>query len=190
MGDHWPHTEVSVNGTPEPPSVLSDGSRLAPTIDGVRVERVITHADHRGRLFEVVNHAHEFWAAPVVQTYVFTVRPGAVKGWGVHDGKDDRYCLISGELLVLLYDGRGHSPTSGLVQEVFLSPDCDRLLLIPRGVWHLSLNVGTEMCVGMNHPTVAYNYAEPDKRLMAWDDPSSPVDVRRYLRPQVTDPTQ
>ncbi len=164
-------------------TVTADGSSTAPVIEGVRTKRVIVHGDHRGRVFEVVNH-HEYWTEPIVHTYVFTVRPGLVKGWGVHDVKSDRYLLIAGELLMLLWDGRDGSATQGVVQEVMLTGEGVRMLTIPPGVWHANINVGPDECVLMNHPTKAYDYENPDRRTLPWDSSAIPVNLSIYFPTQ------
>jgi dTDP-4-dehydrorhamnose 3,5-epimerase len=168
-------------GTKDTATVTPSGESLAPVIDGVRVHRTPVHPDHRGRVFEVYNPEHDFWTTPIVHTYVFTVRPGLVKGWGYHEHKEDRYCILSGEMLVVMWDGREGSPTHGMVQEVLLSPQATRMLMIPRRVWHVGINLGTEECMVMNHPTEPYDYANPDRRLLPWDSPDIPVDLRRYF---------
>lgn len=176
---HDDHTTTL--GVRDAPTVTPSGERLDAFIDGVKVHRTPVHPDHRGRVFEVYNAAHEYWTTPVVQTYVFTVRPGTAKGWGYHEHKDDRYVLISGEMLVVMWDGREDSPTHGMVQRVLLSPQSTRMVTIPRRVWHIDINVGTDECVTMNHPTEPYDYANPDRRLLPWDSPEIPVDLREYF---------
>lgn len=45
-----------------------------------------------------------------------------------------------------------------------LSPQATRMLMIPRRVWHVDINLGTEECMVMNHPTEPYDYASPPGR--------------------------
>jgi len=181
MGEQAANHSSAPAGIQDAPTVTAEGESLAAFIDGVKVHRTPVHPDHRGRVFEVYNPAHEYWTTPIVHTYVFTVRPGLVKGWGIHEHKEDRYCIITGEMLVVMWDGREGSPTHGLVQEVLLSPQATRMLTIPRGVWHVDINLGTEECVTMNHPTSPYDYEHPDRRLLPWDSPEIPVDLRKYF---------
>ena len=53
--------------------------------------RLEPHVDHRGSLFEIVNFDHPFWQEPVVYAYAITIRPGRIKGWGMHKLQTDRY---------------------------------------------------------------------------------------------------
>lgn len=171
-------------------TITPQGDSLAGTIDGVLVRSATTHVDHRGRLFEVVNPAQdpEFWRAPVVHSYVFTIRSLTLKGWGVHEFKADRYCLLEGETTTLLYDGRPGSPTHGLVQQVFLSPQGARKVLIPAGVWHLSINIAPQETFLINFPTEPYHYDAPDRLTLPWNSPEIPVDVSSYLPRQLGAP--
>ena len=70
--------------------VVPSGVRDQPTagrIEGVRSARLEPHVDHRGSLFELVNFDHPFWQEPVVHAYGITIRPGRIKGWGMHNSR-------------------------------------------------------------------------------------------------------
>jgi dTDP-4-dehydrorhamnose 3,5-epimerase-like enzyme len=67
------------------------------------------------------------------------------------------------------------------VQEVSLSPQGIRQLLIPAGVWHLSVNVALEETVLVNFPSQPYNYDAPDRLTMPWYSDSIPVDIEKYF---------
>jgi dTDP-4-dehydrorhamnose 3,5-epimerase len=137
----------------------------------------VNHVDHRGRVFEVYPGESEFWVDPVVYCYTFTVRPMQTKGWGLHLEKDDRYTLIDGELLTVLYDARLDSPTHGQVQKVVLSGQGARQLLIPTGVWHMNVNLGGSEAFLINHPTKVYVHEQPDRLMLPWNTSALPVDV-------------
>lgn len=163
-------------------TVTKDGGSLVRNIDGVRTHTPPHHVDHRGTVFEIFTD-NEYWDEPVCYSYYFSCRAGAVKGWGVHEHKRDRYCLISGDLLVVLYDGRADSPTRGLVQQVLLSDrGGTRMVTIPIGVWHLNINVGTDEARLINFPTQPYHHDAPDRLLLPWDTDQIPFDART-IRP-------
>lgn len=183
MNDPNPPVPASV-GVPDAATVTPAGEPLAKGIEGVVLGRTPSHVDHRGRVFEVFNPEHDFWEVPIVHSYVFTIRPGVIKGWGIHEHKEDRYCLVAGEVLVVMYDGRADSPTVGRVQEVALTAQGVRMIRIPRGVWHIDINLGGEEGVVLNQPTSPYNYERPDRRTLPWNSPEIPVDITRYLPQQ------
>lgn len=165
-------------------TVTSDGESLAPVIDGVRTRTTVNHVDHRGSVFEIFegeNDVDAFWSEPIVYCYQFSVRPHLMKGWGMHEHKDDRYTVVSGEVLVLLWDARTDSLTHNVVQRVVMSDRAVRQLLIPAGVWHLNVNLGDVEAHLVNFPTQAYHHGAPDRLLLAWDDPTVPVRVADLL---------
>ena len=154
--------EVTPHAERDAPTVTSHGQRLA-RIDGVELVRLMPHHDHRGALTEVIIDGAAFWHEPVVHAYQFTIRPGRIKGWGMHKKQADRYLGVRGQVRVVLYDGRVDSPTHGVYDQYFLGEDLPSLLRIPAGVWHADQNVGTADAAVLNFPTVAYDPAEPDK---------------------------
>jgi dTDP-4-dehydrorhamnose 3,5-epimerase len=177
-------THLDGPGVADVQTVTSSGESTVPVIDGVLTHRPPVHLDHRGSLFEIYDGgsgASEMWDTPVVYAYQCSVFPGQIKGWARHAVKTDRYSLATGELLVLLHDGRPDSPTCGLTQRVVLSARGDRQLMIPPGVWHLLLSLGTEEVQVLNLPTEPYHHDAPDRILLPWDSDELPVDVRAYL---------
>lgn len=158
-------------------TVTRTGQRIESMIDGVRTSAPVVHADHRGRVFEIFAGDDDFWTEPVVYCYAFTIRRDQAKGWGLHQEKDDRYTLISGELTTVLYDARLESPTHGVVQKLTLTEQGTRRLLIPRGVWHMNINVAEAETHLINHPTEVYHHDKPDRLLLPWDSSAIPFDV-------------
>ncbi|GAB3254364.1 dTDP-4-dehydrorhamnose 3,5-epimerase family protein [Nocardioides dilutus] len=172
---------MTVGATRDQQTVLPDGTSVAAVIDGVKMRSTPNHVDHRGSVFEIFEGQGDYWDEPVVYAYQFSIRRGLIKGWGLHEHKRDRYTLISGEVLVILYDARPDSPTSGVVQRIVLSDRGVRNLTIPTHVWHLNINLGPDEAFLINFPTEAYNHAAPDRLLLPWDTDVIPVDVRALL---------
>lgn len=162
-------------------SVTKEGRSLAPTIDGVKTRSTANHIDHRGSVFEIFEGDMSFWETPIVYAYQFSVRPHQMKGWGLHELKTDRYTIITGEVLLFLWDDRPGSATRGVVQKVVLSDRAVRQVVIPVGVWHLSLNLGAEEARLINFPTDVYHHDAPDRMLLAWDSPEVPIDLAALL---------
>ena len=155
-------------------TVTPEGERTAPLPAGVVLRDIRTHVDDRGTVFELFDPRWGWHPDPLVFTYCFTVRPGKVKGWGVHHQHEDRYALLFGELKVVLYDEREDSPTRGLVREVMLTEHRRQLVNIPAGVWHADENIGSRDAVVVNFPTIQYDHASPDKYRLPLDDPRIP----------------
>lgn len=170
---------------PEKPSqdtqtVSDSGEPIASLISGVIVGSPPVHEDHRGVLVEMYRDPG-FWAEPFAYAYQTSLRPGVAKGWFLHKEKSDRYHLAVGELMLFLYDDRPDSPTKGMVNSFFLSERNNRDVFIPKGLWHLSLNVGSADAVLINLPTTHYNPESPDRYHLPFDTDQIPVDIRSYF---------
>ena len=159
---------------PDRQTVTAAGERLDPLPFGVKLRDTPTHVDERGSVCELYDPRWGWHRDPLVFAYTFTVRPGWVKGWGMHKLHEDRYCLLYGEMMVVLYDGREDSPTRGLVAKVALSSYRRQLINIPAGVWHADHNIGTIDCAVINFPTIPYDHAAPDKVRLPLDSDQIP----------------
>jgi dTDP-4-dehydrorhamnose 3,5-epimerase len=107
---------------------------------------------------------------------MFTVRPGTVKGWGLHKLHEDRYFVVDGEMEVVMYDPRPESSTCGQIFRIVLSAARPRLMNIPRFVWHADRNIGTGDVRAINFPTMQYDHANPDKYRLPLDTDLIPFD--------------
>ena len=155
--------DVTPDTPRDQPTVDDDGELLDTGLDGVELARVSPHVDDRGSLIEIYNPSLKFWREPVVYTYGVLIRPGRIKGWGMHKLQSDRYLILSGRLRVVLYDGRTASPTYQRFAEFQFTDETPGLLYIPPGVWHADQNTGDEDVVMINFPTRAYDHDRPDK---------------------------
>lgn len=173
--------DLRAAATPDQAVETPEGEPLGQTIDGLRLIRPVTHADHRGALFEIYDGDPDKWPDPVVWIYQTSLLPGVIKGWYMHDEKTDRYTLASGTLLVCFYDDREGSPTRGLAQHATLTERGYRQAIIPAGIWHLSANVGATEALLINFPTQPHRHYQPDRRGLPWNTDKIPLDVRSLL---------
>jgi dTDP-4-dehydrorhamnose 3,5-epimerase len=151
-----------------------EGELLAPLPEGVTFHEVTTHVDDRGTVCELYDERWDWHPDPLVFAYTFTIRPGKVKGWGMHKRHEDRYLLLHGEMEVVFYDERDDSSTSGLVASVVLSHHNRRLMNIPVGVWHATKNLGDTDLLCVNFPTIPYEHTDPDKYRLPLDTDQIP----------------
>ncbi len=157
-------------------TVTPEGKSCARMVHGVNMRDLVLHTDDRGTVCEMYDPRWGFHPAPLVFTYFYTVRPGWVKGWAMHKLHEDRYCMMQGEMKLVLYDAREDSPTFGLVQEIFLSEHRRQLLSIPTGVWHADQNIGDRDALVVNFPTIQYDHESPDKYRLPVGTPLIPYD--------------
>jgi dTDP-4-dehydrorhamnose 3,5-epimerase len=160
--------------TKDTATVRASGEPNAALPHGVTVRRATTHVDERGTVCELLDPRWHWHPDPLVFAYMFTLRPGKAKGWGLHKLHDDRYFLMSGELLLVLYDVRPESPTRGLVSKIVLSDYDRRLVNIPASVWHANWNIGSREVVVVNFPTRPYDHDNPDKYRLPLDTAEIP----------------
>lgn len=133
-------------------------------ISGVEIKNAHVLGDDRGQITELIDVQDKYWNSGFEYMYKGTCRPGKWKGWGVHDFHEDRYLVISGEMLLVLFDDRNDSLTKGVIQEFYLSDTGVNQIKIPAGVWHLHKNLGKDNLIFLNSPSAAYNHKNPDKR--------------------------
>lgn len=155
-------------------TVSMDGKLLHETIDGVSIREVPTHTDERGSLVEIYDPRWGWHPAPMVFAHCFTIRPGYVKGWGLHETHEDRYFILFGDMELVLFDPRPNSPTCGKVGKILMSESNRRLVNIPAFVWHAERNIGSKDVVVIDLPTKPYNHADPDKYRLPVDTPLIP----------------
>jgi dTDP-4-dehydrorhamnose 3,5-epimerase len=72
------------------------------------------------------------------------------------------YAVISGQLKIVLYDGRHLSKTFGIIQELFLSPENYYLVTVPPQVWNGFKCIGNQPAIVANCATIPHN---PDEIL-------------------------
>jgi len=155
-------------------TVKPTGESIQPVPFGVTFRDATTHVDDRGAVCELFDPRWGWHKDPLVFVYSFTVRPGVIKGWGIHRKHEDRYFILFGELEVVLYDERPDSPTRGLISKIVLSEYRRRLMNIPAGVWHADRNIGNKDAVVVNFPTIQYDHADPDKYRLPLDTDQIP----------------
>ena len=155
-------------------TVRSDGNSLQNITHGVTIRRLVTHVDQRGSVVELYDTRWGFSSEALPSAYCFTIRPGVVKGWNLHESHEDRYALLEGDMELVLFDPRADSPTHGHVCRIRLS-SMDRCLVnVPMNVWHADINIGCKDVVVINFPTKAYDHAAPDKWRLPIDTPLIP----------------
>ncbi|MGH9384643.1 MAG: dTDP-4-dehydrorhamnose 3,5-epimerase family protein [Vicinamibacterales bacterium] len=156
------------------PTVTSTGASLHQLPAGVTFRDAVTHTDDRGTVCEMYDPRWPWHPEPFRFAYFYTLRPGKIKGWGLHKRHEDRYFIMFGEMEIVMYDARSDSPTKGLVAKVVLSEVHRRLMNIPAGIWHANHNIGSKDVVVVNFPTLAYEHEDPDKYRLPLDTDQIP----------------
>jgi dTDP-4-dehydrorhamnose 3,5-epimerase len=144
-------------------TVTPEGEAVTHLISGVSIRPLPTHFDARGSVTEIFDFRWNWRPDPIVFSYVFTIRPGIVKGWNLHREHEDRYAILKGEMELVLFDPRPDSPTCGKVCRIVLTEHQRSLVNVPVNVWHADHNIGTTDVIVVNFPSAPYDHANPDK---------------------------
>jgi dTDP-4-dehydrorhamnose 3,5-epimerase len=139
------------------------GVRAKPLIDGVKLVKLRSIPDERGRLMEILRSDWEGMFEKFGQCYLTTGYPGVVKAWHYHKTQDDHFCVVHGMMKIVLYDPRENSSTEGVVNEFFMGDRNPILLKIPKLVYHGFMTISEHEALLINIPTNTYNYAQPDE---------------------------
>ena len=160
-------------------SVTSDWLPVArPTIHDVGIFESRWVNKSNGRLAELYRRD---WLGPdahIDQVFHVVLTPGGVSAWHVHGETVDRLSVAAGQVRLVLYDARDHSPTHRQILELVLSEYRPQLIVVPPGVWHGVENVGRDFAVIVNMPDRAYRYDEPDH----WRLPASTGEIPYRFR--------
>lgn len=168
------YDRLLAEAVPDGATVTPQGQPTRTLTHGLSIKRLITHTDDRGTLTELFDPRWDFHPEPLVFAYTFSIRPGMVKGWNLHKQHEDRYAVVLGEMELVLFDPRSESPTFGQICRIRLS-ELDRCIVnVPANVWHADYNFGQKDTVVVNFPTMAYDYANPDKFRLPIDTPLIP----------------
>ncbi|MCZ4551806.1 polysaccharide biosynthesis C-terminal domain-containing protein [Gordonia rubripertincta] len=159
-------------------STSNDGAALVALPHGVTLHDCKVLSDDRGTLCEMFNPEWNWSEKPLTYSYYFTIRPGMIKGWGVHFKHEDRYFILAGDVELVLWDDRPDSPTKDEVFEIYLSDQDRRTVNIPEGVYHASRNIGTNDAVIVNFPTQLYDRSNPEKYRLPLDSDRVPYSFR------------
>lgn len=155
-------------------TVTPEGKPVGSLTEGVVIRPAPTHLDERGSITEMLDPRWGWHPEPFAYAYLFTIRPGYVKGWNLHREHEDRYFVVSGEMELVLYDPRPDSRTCGQVCRVALSGAARSIVNVPADVWHADRNIGSGDVLVVNFPTKPYDHARPDKYRLPLDSPLIP----------------
>lgn len=139
-------------------------------IHDVVIKTLVTHADDRGYLREVLraddNLLRQFGQLTVTKTH-----PGVIKAFHWHKDQDDVWYIAAGMARIVMYDRRPESPTFQETMVVVAGEDNPLSVLIPTGVAHGYQVLGNQPVLLFYTVTKPYNAADPDEQRIAWDDP-------------------
>jgi len=124
--------------------------------------------DERGKIMHMLRRDDpEF--GEFGEVYFSVIHPGVIKAWHLHTRMTLNYTCPVGLIKLVLYDARHDSPTRGKLMELFLGPDCYRLVQVPPGVWNGFKGIATQPSLVCNCASIPHDPEEIERM-----DPMSP----------------
>jgi len=132
-------------------------------IDGVVIKKLAQFHDERGKVMRLLDSSSENFAA-INEVYFSCIYANAIKGWHRHKMMTLNYASIFGSVKCVLFDDRDNSPTKGVIQEIFLSPENYCLVSVPPKIWNGFKGLGTDMSTVVNCTSMIHEDDEVDKK--------------------------
>jgi dTDP-4-dehydrorhamnose 3,5-epimerase len=131
-------------------------------IEGVQILPLATILDERGMVRHMMRrtdpHFKEFG-----EIYFSVIFPGAIKAWHLHRKMELNYAVVSGNIKLVLWDGRKSSPTHRQTQEIFMGEDNYILVKVPPGVVNGFVAIGNERAIVANCASLPHDPAEIER---------------------------
>lgn len=141
-------------------------------IDGVIVRRLNKIPDERGSIMHMLKEEDTDFNR-FGEIYFSTIYQGVIKGWHIHKEMELNYAVISGDIKLVLYDGRENSPTKGAVMEIFTGSKNYLLIKIPPMVWNGFKGIAEESivanCTSMSHRPDEIERMDPFSEKIPYD---------------------
>jgi dTDP-4-dehydrorhamnose 3,5-epimerase len=118
-------------------------------IDGVIITPLRKIPDERGTIMHMMKKDSSVFRS-FGEIYFSTVYPGVIKAWHIHDIMALNYCVVSGTIKFVLYDGRENSSTRGEIMELYPGDNNYCLITVPPKVWNGFMGVGTTESIVAN----------------------------------------
>lgn len=128
-----------------------------------RVETFNADGTHNGYLVELGKDGEKTTA------YLTVTKPGAFKGYHLHQRRTSNFVLLKGKLKVIVVDGKRR-------EEILLDGNNSQRLAVPTNVYTALDNVGNEDAWLINIPVPPYDPSDRDEQLE-----KTPLEIAQQL---------
>ena len=145
------------------------------TIEGVQIVTLKSMSGEDSDFTELMRgnaqgESENFPGFHVAQINRSTQIPGSIKAWHLHLAQDEVwYVTDEGRLLTGLWDVRKGSPTFGVTMRVPMGASTHKMVYIPRGVAHGSINLTNVTSTILYFMNGQFNKEKPDEHRISWD---------------------
>lgn len=147
------------------------------TIPDVVVKDLAAHSDPRGWLVELFREDDTPPQYRPVMGYISYTKAGVARGPHEHVDQADYFAFLGPSTFrIYLWDSRPGSPTSGVRQVLVAGESAPKSIIIPAGIVHAYLNIGTVDGMVVNFPNRLYagrGKKEPVDEVRHENDPHS-----------------
>ena len=92
--------------------------------------------DDRGAVYHYLRSTNRTFKG-FGEAYYSKINSKIIKGWKLHNRIHQNLCVPFGEVKIVVYDDRLHSPSRGFLMEIILNDTNNyQLLSIPPGLWY------------------------------------------------------
>lgn len=148
-------------------------------IEGVKIKKLTVHKDipdiHqpgvKGGLLVEILRDDDGMLKKFGQSTMTVTHKGTIKGFHWHERQDDLWFVATGKIMIVLYDLRTRSKTSGQTEIIEAGADDYKVLMIPAGVAHGYKVVSDDPVLMFYHTTESYDPKNPDEKRIPYNDP-------------------
>lgn len=144
-------------------------------IDGVKIIQLKHAVGEEGDFSEILRLNEKGEVGQIPDFYVRQINrstqfPNSIKAWHIHLKQDELwYVPEESHLMAGLWDIRKDSKTHGVTNRIVLGKSTHRLLYIPRGVAHGSVNFSGNLGIIMYFMNGHFDKEKPDEHRLPWD---------------------
>ena len=128
-------------------------------INGIKIIKKKVISDHRGKIMHMMRSDDKHFKR-FGEIYFSQVFPNKIKAWHLHKKMTLSYVAVFGKIKLVLYDDRRNSETKGKVQEIFLSENDHKLIIIPPHIWNGFCSVGKNRAILANCSDIPHDKKE------------------------------
>jgi len=165
-------------GKKDPQTVTATGARAQSfNIQGVRTIALNNVLTRSGAVTELFRTDWPEISIEPRHMILATMNPGAVTDWHRHTRQTDHLIAISGNIKLVLWDGRENSKTKGQHDIIRFGVLRPLIAVVPPGVWHGLRNESGSIAQYVNVNDVPYDHADPDNFRLSSEHGKAPIDL-------------
>ncbi len=128
-------------------------------IEGVKIIEKKIISDDRGKILHMLRNDDTNFVK-FGEIYFSYVYPNKFKAWHLHKKMTLNYVAVFGRIKVVLFDDREESKTIGRTQEIFLSNEDHKLVIIPPMIWNGFCSADKNVAVLANCSDIPHDKSE------------------------------